>query len=90
MTLIILIGIGLLGLVAHWLKKWARGQTKADFVEYMSKHRRHSIASVSTLLASVITMYTAGDVALSSQSAAMAFTAGYMIDSTLNKSPEDK
>ena len=90
MTLLVLLASGLAGLYAHWLKKWSRGQTKANFIDYMAKHRKHSIASVTALVAYVVNMYASVDVATGSQYSAMAFMAGYMIDSSLNKAPDEK
>lgn len=90
MSFIYLILIGLVGLAVHWLKKWARGQTKSGFLVYMRAHKKHSIASVCTVIGSVAAYAALGDIALSIQSAGQALTIGYMVDSAVNKKPEDK
>lgn len=89
MTLLLLINIGLIGLFAHWFKRWARGQTESDFITYMGVHKRHSLASVATMIGAVAALYSVSEVVLSQQAMALAFLAGYSIDSTVNKSPED-
>ncbi|QSB01972.1 hypothetical protein JWZ98_03145 [Methylomonas sp. EFPC1] len=89
MTLLLLLLAALFGLFCHWLKKWARGQTKAEFKAYMLSHRKHSIASVCTTLGAVATLYTVGDVVLSSQTLALAFLSGFTLDSVVNKTPEN-
>lgn len=77
------------GLVAHWLVRWSKGDIHCDFMDYMAKERRYSIASVATLLSVVATFYSAADaVALTKQTVAMMFMGGFMIDNTMNKAPE--
>lgn len=90
MTFIAIIFIGLLGLFAHWVKKWCRGQTSAGFIEYMRGERKHTIASLSALSSAIAGIYVVGDVVLTGQVAATAFLAGYSIDSALNKAPDEK
>lgn len=90
MTFVLLLLIGLLGLFAHWLKKWGRGQTKASFVDYMKAHRKHTIASLSALAGAIAGMFAVGDVVLTGQVAATTFLAGYSIDSAINKAPDEK
>lgn len=89
MTFIALLLIGLSGLFSHWLKRWARGQTVSGFVEYMNANKRHSIAAVASLFGAIAALYTSGPVEFTQQYAALAFLAGYSVDSALNKSPED-
>lgn len=89
MTLILLLLAGFSGLFAHWFKRWLRGQTEAGFIDYMSTHKRHSAASVLSLLGAIIAMVAVADVELTQQTLALAFMAGFSIDSTLNKSPDE-
>jgi hypothetical protein len=88
MAFLLLLTAGFIGLVAHWLKRWARGQTVSSFWHYMSTHKRHSVASVMSLFAATVAMFTAGDIELTNQSLATAFLAGYAIDSTVNKAAD--
>ncbi|WP_426994452.1 hypothetical protein [Methylomonas sp. CM2] len=89
MELAIFIVTGFAGLTAHWFKRWARGQTEAGFADYMLTHKRYTVASVCSMIGAIAGLYLAGDVELSQSSAALAFMAGYNIDSAVNKSPED-
>ena len=81
--------IAFTGLIAHWLKKWASGQTDADFKTYMLTHKKNSIASVCTVIASIVGMYSTG-VADAELAQATAFLLGYTLDSATNKTPENK
>lgn len=87
MTFLVLLAAAFAGLFAHWIKKWGRGETDAGFIDYMKENRKHSIGSVSAIFASVVSMYTIGDVVLTGQAAATAFMAGYVLDSAINKAP---
>jgi len=89
MTLILLLLTGFAGLFAHWYKRWLRGQTVAGFIDYMSTHKRHSAASVLSLFGAIAVICAGADVELTQQSVALAFTAGFSVDSTLNKSPDE-
>lgn len=89
MSFIYLLLTGFFGLFAHWLKKWSRGQIEQGFIAYMSAEKKHSIAAVVTLFGAIVTMYTTGDIELSKQVLAMAFMAGFSIDSLINKSEAD-
>lgn len=89
MTIIVLFAVALVGLFAHWFKKYYRGQSKASFKDYMLHYKRKSLASLSTVVAAVVTIYSTADVAegLTGQLAALAFLAGYAGDSAANKGP---
>ncbi|WP_427501379.1 hypothetical protein ACQE3E_06670 [Methylomonas sp. MED-D] len=87
--MMILILLGLLGLFAHWAKRHWRGQSECSFTDYLLTHKRHTAASVLTLIGSVVGLFAVGDVELTQQTAALAFMAGYNIDSAVNKGPED-
>jgi hypothetical protein len=84
-----LLAIALVGLFSHWLKKWGRGQTKAGFVEYMRVHRRHSIASVCAVIGEVVSLYLSGQ-AGNELAPGLAFMAGFVADSVMNKAPAEK
>lgn len=90
MTLLILLLAGIAGLFSHWLKKWGRGQTASTFKEYMESHKRYSIASVTAMIGAIAGMCVVGDVELTQQTLATAFLAGFAVDSTLNKAPDEE
>jgi len=85
MEFLILFLIALAGLVVHWLKKWLRSQTNNNFIDYMSINPKHSLSSVTTVFAAIVTMQSAGMLDLSPSIMANAFLAGYGIDSMVNK-----
>ena len=89
MTLITLLLLAAVGLFAHWLKKYCRGQSRASFKEYMLRYKKQSIASATTALAAVATIYSTTESidALTGQLAGLAFLAGYASDSVMNKGP---
>lgn len=84
----VLVGIG--GMVVHWAKKWLRAQTKCSLITYLFvKNRRYTALAFLTYTAAIATILAMGIVDYKShQSMAMAFMAGYMIDSALNKDDE--
>lgn len=89
MNFLLFLLVGSAGLFCHWFKRWARGQISLGFIAYMATEKRHSIASVTTLFSSIIAMYIAVDVELTKQALALAFMAGYGVDSAVNKSGGD-
>jgi hypothetical protein len=82
MATLIFIMAGFLGLLGHWFKRYARGQSSQSFYGYMTEHWKHSAASVVTMIAAVLAL---ANNELSQQSLSMAFLAGYSIDSMVNK-----
>ena len=85
MTILIFIAVGLIGLIAHWFKRWARAQTNKNFIVYMAQNRKHSIASVLSVLGAVAGIGSMEMIEISQQTLSMAFLAGYSIDSMVNK-----
>jgi hypothetical protein len=86
MTVLMLWLIGLAGMAAHWVKRWARGQTATSFREYFFVvDRNHSVAAVITMTVSVATFLSAWDGVWTMQSAALVFLAGYASDSAANQ-----
>jgi hypothetical protein len=77
----------MVGLIANWLKMWSLGETKADFVDYMKAYKKHSIGSIITAIGAGITVSTSV-AELTTNAIALAFLAGFAIDSTINKTPE--
>lgn len=86
MDFFVYLGLAFSGLVAHWYKRYARGQTRSTFWVYMRGHRKHTAASMGAIVTGVFGMFVTGDaVALSAQTAGAAFMLGYTLDSTINK-----
>ena len=86
MSLLLLAG---LGLIAHWAKRYARGQSKASFKDYLAHFKKQTLASVSATFTAILTLYTTSDLAdgITGQLAGLAFMSGYMCDSAVNKGP---
>lgn len=89
MTSVVLILVSFLGLAAHWFKCNWRGQSACSLVDYLTTHKRNTIASIFSSIGAIEAMVAVGGVTLNEQSLAMAFMAGFTLDSTLNKGPED-
>lgn len=89
MTFIQLILLAMLGVFAHWLKRYLRGQSKASFYDYVLHYRKQTTASVTTAVTAVVAIYSTSELAegLTAQVAALAFLAGYTGDSATNKGP---
>ena len=85
MEFLVLFLIALAGLVMHWFKRWLRTQTANNFLDYMKVNPKHSISSVTTVFAAIVTMQSTGRLDLSPMVIANAFLAGYGIDSMVNK-----
>ena len=88
---ILFVLVGLVGMIVHWAKKWIRAQTKCGLLEYLFvKNRRYTVLTLLTYTAAIASILALGVVDYKShQSLAMAFMAGYMIDSALNKDTDD-
>lgn len=88
MTFLALLLTAIAGLVAHWFKRYCRGQTEASFKDYMLSYKKQTLASVTSVVAAIATLYAASDsVELAGQTLSTAFLAGYVGDSALNKGP---
>lgn len=87
MTLLIYILIGLVGMLAHWLKKWARDEIDCSLYQYCMTYKKHTIGAVITMIGSVLTIYSGGP-DLSQVTATAVFIAGFAADSAANKAPE--
>lgn len=84
------LGLALSGLVAHWYKRYARGQTRSSFLDYLRGHRKHTAASVVAIVTGVFGMFVTGEaIALSAQTAGAAFMLGYTLDSAVNKDADN-
>ena len=88
MTFIALLLTAMAGLVAHWLKRYCRGQTEASFKDYMLTYKKQTIASVTSVVAAIAALWVASDsVELAGQTLSTAFLIGYAGDSAINKGP---
>lgn len=89
MDLAIFILIGLCGQLAHWLKKWARGEIECGLWTYVMTNKKHTIGAILAMLTTIIGLYAGTEnIELTKQFMALSFFAGYTADSTLNKAPQ--
>ena len=81
---------GFAGMFVHWAKKWVRDETDTGLYQYLFQIKKKSTAlSMLTYFSVIATMLAAGSVDYwSSQTLSIAFLAGYMIDSAINKDVE--
>jgi hypothetical protein len=85
MILIFYISIALIGMVAHWLKKWARGEITNGLYDYCMTHKKHTIGAICTMLGLVFPIY-ASSPEITQLSFTAVFLAGFGADSAANKS----
>lgn len=86
MTLLAFIALGFLGMIGHWLKKWARDEISVGLWDYIRVEKKHTIGAVITTLFGVVTaMYSIHDI--SQESIGMALLIGFTGDSLVNKAP---
>ena len=81
-------GVAVVGMLAHFAKKWLRGEIAGDLVTYFfHDYPKRTLAAVATLMSTVVAMF------LSDQLSGMdikpmlmlALTTGYAVDSIANK-----
>lgn len=82
---------GLFGMIVHWAKRWVRDETKTHLLSYLfSVQGKYTALSVLTYFGAMAAILAIGVVDYkSSQSLAISFLAGYMIDSAINKDLSD-
>jgi hypothetical protein len=79
---------GILGMLAHYTKRWARGQYAGNLWAYLfADHPRASLAAVITYTGAAATVLATGSIdgMKLAQIAALGFTTGYAIDSAVNR-----
>lgn len=79
---------GLLGMLAHYTKKWARGQYDGNLWAYLfADQPRASLAAFITYTGSAAAVIATGSIGGMSvaQVAALGFGCGYAIDSAVNR-----
>lgn len=82
------VGIGAVGMVAHYGKKWWRGELSGSLVDYMiNDNRSGTLLALSTLIGGGATMWLSGQLAPMPLGPFVltAFTTGWACDSALNR-----
>lgn len=80
---------GLLGVIAHYTKKWARGEIQGNLFCYLFiDHPKETVAVLLTFLTSAAALLAAGSISISTDPMMLigaGFGIGWACDSGLNK-----
>lgn len=85
MNILLFIAIGLVGQLAHWLKKWTRGEIECNLITYIKTNPKHTVGAILTTCVTIFGLLSSGSVDITTQTLALAFFAGYGSDSAINK-----
>ena len=88
LALALALGIALLGMFAHYVKKWLRGETQDSLLEYLfgANSWKHTVQAAVAVVVTIVGMFTAGQLDLATIAGLITvFTIGYAGDSALNK-----
>jgi len=88
LALAMALGLALVGMFAHYIKKWLRGEIHDSLITYLfgKDSWKNTVQAVFAVVATVFGMFTAGQLDLSSMSGLVTiFTIGYVGNSALNK-----
>jgi len=87
--LYLIFGAGLLGVLGHWVTRWSQGRTQSTFLDYLITNKANTVSSffANIMSSGVIYSSTPEDIAGRSLTLVVigAYSAGYMLDSKLNK-----
>jgi hypothetical protein len=85
----LIFGAGLLGVVGHWLTRWAQGRTTNTFWEYLVGFKANTISSIFANVFSSGVIYSSTPEDISGRALVLvvlgAYAAGYTLDSKVNK-----
>ena len=82
------IAIALVGLVLHWFKRWWRGQTGDNFIDHLFINKKHTGATLISLVGAVSAVVSVGIDLSDAQAIGTLITTGYTLDSLVNKGSE--
>ncbi|HZR35501.1 MAG TPA: hypothetical protein VFA75_09010 [Nevskia sp.] len=88
MHILIFAGVAIAGMLAHYVKSWAKGEISGNLVDYLFRDNpRSTVLSLGGVLTAVATTAATGTLdGMSLQQLLLSgFTTGFAIDSTLNK-----
>jgi hypothetical protein len=87
--LYLIFGAGLVGVLGHWVTRWSQGRTQSTFWGYLVAYKARTLSSVFANIASSGLIYASTPEDIAGRSLVLvligAYTAGYTLDSTLNK-----
>jgi hypothetical protein len=89
MSLYLIFGVGLFGVLGHWVTRWSQGRTQSTFFEYLMTYKANTLSSVFANLAASGIIYASTPEDISGRALVLvvigAYTAGYTLDSKINK-----
>lgn len=89
LSLYLIFGVGLFGVLGHWVTRWSQGRTQSTFFEYLMAYKANTLSSVFANLASSGIIYASTAEDISGRALVLiligAYTAGYTLDSKINK-----
>ena len=78
---------GQLGMAGHWLKRWYKDETAMGLFAFFKKNRRPACGSMLILASVIIGMVATGEVTGDMKTMAVAFLAGFNLNSMFT--PQD-
>lgn len=87
-ALAIALGVSLLGMFTHYIKKWLRGETRESLMNYLfgSNSWKYTVQAVFAVFGTVFAMFTANQLDMSTFAGLVTiFTIGYAGNSAFNK-----
>lgn len=85
----LIFGAGFLGVLGHWLTRWAQGRTQNTFWRYLTMYKANTISSIFANIFSCGVIYSSTPDDIAGRALVLvvlgAYGAGYTLDSKLNK-----
>jgi hypothetical protein len=85
----LIFGAGLLGVLGHWLTRWAQGRTLNTFWDYLCEYKANTISSIFANIFSSGVIYSSTPDDIAGRALVLvvlgAYAAGYTLDSKVNK-----
>jgi hypothetical protein len=89
MSLYLIFGVGLLGVLGHWVTRWSQGRTQSTFFEYLMTYKANTLSAIFANLTSSGIIYASTPEDISGRALVLvvigAYTAGYTLDSKINR-----
>lgn len=84
----VLLSIGLSGAIMHYLVDFLKGHIDCDFIAYCVGEFKRTLGSFGAVVMAALGVMQSGDVDFNNSMVfATMFSAGYMLDSVINKAP---
>ena len=87
-TIALAYALGLLGVLAHWAKKFTRGQTMDGILDHFKENIPYTVRTLATLIGAIAGLTAAGVDLSDTKDISILFLTGYGIDSAVNKNSD--